>query len=285
MDKSEITKNVMKNTANMVLQDALDILDADDGRSFEEKRDAVIKRLTQKGDKELSRLLVERAIADKTGAEIKADFWQSGTVIPVDDSIFLKHVDPKDRDIFLTIQKASPLVQSMDDKAPFLDLVWREHNEDKCLMLSIVKDGDYIGYCGIKNTAQPVWEIAIELLPEWTRHGIGYVALSAMLNEMASRLGVTKYIVRIEPTNLASQKLFEKLGAKPSGITDLWFQEQTTIEKCEEAGLHLIDDNMIEVAKKFHVEPRKLLSHVLEYELIWSGKEGEVNTRPPVAPM
>ena len=136
MDKSEITKNVMKNTANMVLQDALDILDADDGRSFEEKRDAVIKRLTQKGDKELSRLLVERAIADKTGAEIKADFWQSGTVIPVDDSIFLRHVDPKDRDIFLTIQKASPLVQSMDDKAPFLDLVWREHNEDKCLMLS-----------------------------------------------------------------------------------------------------------------------------------------------------
>ena len=27
MNKSEITKNVMKNTANMVLQDALDILD------------------------------------------------------------------------------------------------------------------------------------------------------------------------------------------------------------------------------------------------------------------
>ena len=91
MDKSEITKNVMKNTANMVLQDALDILDADDGRSFEEKRDAVIKRLTQKGDKELSRLLVERAIADKTGAEIKADFWQSGTVIPVVSNILSEY--------------------------------------------------------------------------------------------------------------------------------------------------------------------------------------------------
>ena len=31
---------------------------------------------------------------------------------------------------------------------------------------------------------------------------------------------------------------------------------------------------MIEVAKKFHVEPRQLLSHVLEYELIWDRKEG-----------
>ena len=35
MDKSEVAKNVMKNAVNMVLQDALDILEADDGRSFE----------------------------------------------------------------------------------------------------------------------------------------------------------------------------------------------------------------------------------------------------------
>lgn len=274
MNKSEITKNVMKNTANMVLQDALDILEADDGKSFDEKRDAVIKLLTQKGDTELSRLLSERTVADKTGVEIKTDFWKSGTVIPAGDTVYLRPVESNDRVSFLTIQRASPLVQSMEDKDSFLDLVWREHNEDKCLKLSIIKDGDYIGYCGIKDTTLPIWEIAIELLPAWTRHGIGFVALSTMLNEMESRLGITKYTVRIEPSNLASQKLFEKLGSIPSGIADIWFQEQTTIEKCEEAGLHLIDDNMIEVAKKFHVEPRQLLSHVLEYELIWDRKEG-----------
>lgn len=273
MDKSEITKNVKKNSINMVLQEALDILDADDGKSFEEKRDAVIQRLTQKDDTELSRLLVERAIADKEGAEIKTSFWGSGTLIPVSETIFLRPVQPCDHEIFDTLQKANPLIQSMEDKEPFLDLVWREHNEDKSLMMSIVMDRDYIGYCGIKDTAQPIWEIAIELLPEWTKHGIGFLALTAMLDEMKSRLGVSKYIVRIEPANMASQKLFEKLGARPSGIVDLWFNEQTTLKKCEEAGLHLIDDDMIEVAKKFNVEPRKLLSHVLEYELLWSGKE------------
>ena len=273
MDKSEITKNVKKNSINMVLQEALDILDADDGKSFEEKRDAVIQRLTQKDDTELSRLLVERAIADKEGAEIKTSFWGSGTLIPVSETIFLRPVQPCDHEIFDTLQKANPLIQSMEDKEPFLDLVWREHNEDKSLMMSIVMDRDHIGYCGIKNTAQPIWEIAIELLPEWTKHGIGFLALTAMLDEMKSRLGVSKYIVRIEPANMASQKLFEKLGARPSGIVDLWFNEQTTLKKCEEAGLHLIDDDMIEVAKKFNVEPRKLLSHVLEYELLWSGKE------------
>ena len=33
MDKSEVGKDIKKNIVNMVLQDALDILDADDGRS------------------------------------------------------------------------------------------------------------------------------------------------------------------------------------------------------------------------------------------------------------
>ena len=104
------------------------------------------------------------------------------------------------------------------------------------------------------------------------------MTLSTMLNEMESRLGVTKYIVRIEPANLASQKLFKKLGARPCGIADLWFQEETTIKRCEEAGLHLIDNHMIEVANKFQVEPRELLSHVLEYELIWGRKADTVGS-------
>ena len=273
MDKSEVSRNAKKNIINMVLQDALDILDADDGKSFEEKRAAVIELLTQKDNTEVSQLLVERAIADKEGADIKSAFWKFGFIIPASEAIILRPVEPNDRASFLSLQGTNPLLQSMEEKEPFLDLVWREHNEDKCLMLSIVKDGEYVGYCGIKNTAQPVWEIAIELLPEWRKHGIGFIALSTMLREMKSRLAVTQYIVRIEPTNLASQKLFEKLGATPYGIIDLWFHEQATIERCEEAGLHLIDDDMIAVAKKFNVEPRKLLSHVWEYKLQWNGKE------------
>jgi len=273
MDKSEVGKDIKKNIVNMVLQDALDILNADDGKPFEEKRAAVIELLTQKDNTEASQLLVERAIADKEGSEIKTAFWKFGFIIPASETIFLRPVEPNDRASFLSLQSTNSLLQSMEEKEPFLDLVWREHNEDKSLMLSIVKNGEYVGYCGIKNTAQPVWEIAIELLPEWRKHGIGFIALSAMLREMKSRLGVTQYIVRIEPTNLASQKLFEKLGATPYGIIDLWFHEQATIEKCEEAGQHLIDDDMIAVAKKFNVEPRKLLSHVLEYKLLWIGKE------------
>ena len=144
------------------------------------------------------------------------------------------------------------------------------------VMLSIENMGSYIGYCGIKDTSQDLWEIAIELKRDWTKHGIGYPALFTMLNAIKSRLGVTEFRVRIDPTNYPSQKLFERLGAIPNGLSELWLHDHRALEKFEEENLHLIDERIVEVAKKFQVEPRKLLSHVLEYRLSWTGK-GEAN--------
>lgn len=51
-----------------------------------------------------------------------------------------------------------------------------------------------------------------------------------------------------------------------------WLHDQRALEKFEEENLHLIDDRIVEVAKKFQVEPQKLLSHVLEYRLSWTEK-------------
>lgn len=255
-----------------MLQDALDILDADDGKSFEEKRDAVISQLTRKDDSELARLLVERAIADKAGAGTKDAFWKYGRIIRVNNNVVLRPVKPCDHDGFLMIQQENSMIRSMLKEEAFCDMVWKEHNEEKSLMLSIENMGSYIGYCGIKDTSLDLWEIAIELKRDWTKNGIGYPALSTMLNAINSRLGVTEFRVRIDPTNYPSQKLFERLGAIPNGLSELWLHDQRALEKFEEENLHLIDDRIVEVAKKFQVEPQKLLSHVLEYRLSWTGK-------------
>ena len=147
--------------------------------------------------------------------------------------------------------------------------LWNEHKGNKTLNCSIIKEGKYIGYCGINNINQEPWEIAIELQPEWTNKGIGRCAITAMLDAMRSRLGVTEYKVKIEPTNAPSQKLFEKLGAVPDRIEEWLLHDPQALERCEKENLDLLDENMIEVAKKFSVEPQKLLSHVLAYRLHW----------------
>lgn len=133
----------------------------------------------------------------------------------------------------------------------------------------LILDDQYIGYCGIKNTAQGPWEIAIELYKKWTNHGLGRIAISAMLDAMVTRLGVRQFRVRIDPGNHASQKLFEKMGAQPNGVSEYLILDQKELEKVEKKNLNLIDAATVALADKFGVEPRKLLSHVLEYTLSW----------------
>lgn len=43
----------------------------------------------------------------------------------------------------------------------------------------------------------------------------------------------------------------------------------------EEENLTKIDDQLITVARKFNVEPRQLLSHVLEYKLHWDFRSAQ----------
>ena len=81
--------------------------------------------------------------------------------------------------------------------------------------------------------------------------------------------GETEFRCRIFPDNYVSQAMVKQLGAKPNGISEciLYGSE---IEKFEEDNLELIDENIKIVADEFQVEPRKLLSHILEYIIEWS---------------
>lgn len=89
------------------------------------------------------------------------------------------------------------------------------------------------------------------------------------MSEMKSRVQKREFRVKIDSDNYASQGLFEKLGAVPYGIAEFMLHKEEDIRKCEEENLQEIDDKLMEVAEKFGVEPRKLLSHVLEYRLEW----------------
>lgn len=269
MNKESVAELAVKSSMESTIQEVLDILEADDGKSFEEKKAAMIKHLSSK-ETELSEILVDRAIMEKNGLQIKTEFWRSGIVTSPDPNMVLRDVEDADRDGFLSIQLEYSPMKSMLSEEVYRDMIWREHCEDRAMNMSIVKEGTYIGYCGIKNTAQKPWEIAIEIRRDWTKNGVGPVAISAMLDAIKTRLGITEFRVRIDPGNSASQKMFERLGAVPNGISEYIVHDPSIIEKCEENNLHLIDDAVIELAEKFGVEPRKLLSHILEYTLTWS---------------
>ena len=128
-----------------------------------------------------------------------------------------------------------------------------------------------MGYCGIKNVCAEKWEVVIELLKEHTGQGVGTLAVRGLLDAVAQRCGVTEFRIRIDSDNYASQRMFEKLGALPNGVSEFLLHDVEDIRDCEEESLKDINECLIAVADKFHVEPRTLLSHVLEYKLIWHG--------------
>ena len=270
MPKEVFAEYATRSAIEETLEVALNILDADDGKTFEEKKEELIKHLQSHKEPELIGALADLAVADKASKQIKDTFWSSGEIPCSTSGVLLRDVADTDRDGYLEMQREYSLMKHMLNEPVYCDMVWNEQLDPKALMLSITKDGNYVGYCGIKNTSLENWEIAIELLPHWTNHGIGYVAIAAMMEAIALRLGVTTFRVRIDPSNLASQRLFEKLGAQPNGITEFLIHDEDALRKVEEENLHLIDESLISLGTKFGVEPRKLLSHILEYQLTYN---------------
>lgn len=211
---------------------------------------------------------LEQIRSDLSAAQQTEDkFWAGGNIVCEKASITMRRVSASDQIGFLQLQQEYSSVRSLLVDEAYRLGIWSEHMESTALMLSITREDQYIGYCGIKDTSKTPWEIVIELLPEWTRQGIGCAAISAMVSAIKARLGVSEFRVRIDPTNTASQRLFEKLGAQPNGISEFILHDAEEIRQCEELNLPLIDDALVAVAQKFNVEPRKLLSHVLEYRL------------------
>ena len=261
--KQSVTQNSQKYVRDELLQNVLDLLDADDGKTFAEKKKDIVDYIQEWANGPHADIAEEIQF----GETINQEFWKKEKEITLENGITMRRVQQSDHEGYFAIQQAYSATAYMLKNPAYCDMLWDEHISSKGLTMTILRYGNYIGYCGINNILKENWEIGIELLPEYTGQGVGYCAISKMLNKIHERLGRDFFIARIDPRNIASQKLFEKLGALPDGITADWTENESIMLQCEEEYLDQIDEELINIAKKFNVAPRKLLSHVLKYSL------------------
>lgn len=196
-------------------------------------------------------------------------FWSNGIIPMTAVNGFMRKVSESDRDNYIALQIENSVNASFLNREEYREFYWQDHNRLNALMCTIVVDGKYVGYCGIKDVSKKFWEIAIELFEKNQHKGIGKAAMTSFLNAIKERTGVDEFRIRIFADNYASQALFEKLGAEPNGVSTIWLHDDELIRECEENNMHLINEQLCKVAEKFSVEPRRLLSHVLEYKLHW----------------
>lgn len=195
------------------------------------------------------------------------------TFLVGDDTVVLRPIQTTDADFYMSVKaQYSMLYRTVIhmDKA----------DNESLLMMDLFKPESFycviedavtvtpVGYMGVKDTRDDIWEIAIELDGQFTHKGYGMRSIRLFLNEMHRITDTAEYKALVETDNLPSQKCFEKLGAKLIGLCDgpiLKLEEEK--RRFEENNMNLIDENMKELAERLEVEPRKLLSHVLEYRM------------------
>ena len=195
------------------------------------------------------------------------------SVFARDEIVILRPVTIDDADFYVSIKMQHSLMyrhliqieKYRSDRLLTEDLCQPE--SFFCIVEEVTKSAP-IGYIGIKDTRADIWEIAIELDGQHIHSGFGRRSIRLFLNEMYRVTGKVEYKATVEADNLPSQKCLEKLGADLTGLCNgsiLTTNEEK--EKFESRNLHLIDDNIRTLAMRLRVDPRKLLSHLLEYRI------------------
>ena len=148
------------------------------------------------------------------------------------------------------------------------DSLWKPVEQEYSFYCMVKLNDVSIGYVAIQDTRESIWEIVAEFDPEYCNKWFGTKSIKLFLKALQEITMYDLYRARIEVENIASQKCFEKLGAELVGIANAAIDDEEEQTRFENENLDRINANMIEFAEKLHVEPRKLLSHVLEYHLM-----------------
>ena len=185
-----------------------------------------------------------------------------------DEIILLRGYREEDNDFIRQIKKENSYNPDDYDDDEFWNMSSKWLRRKNSFLCSVIhkQDSQFIGYISIKDTSRNLWEIAIELLAEHCNKGYGFRALSTFLPAVSKLTGKKQFQALVEVDNLPSQRLMEKAGARLIDLYDYAFHgDEEKAAAFEESHLDRITDRIIDLANQIGVEPRKLLSHVLDY--------------------
>ncbi len=234
-------------------------------------RDA-LKEILDEVIKSVEKPLTEERQAAKTAAW---DFsvQKSLPVFARDDGLLIRPIQPTDEEFYRSVRLQYSLIYrsayyTAEGKKE--DLFQSEALASN-VFYCIIEDAEHslpIGYIGIKDTRTNLWEIAIELDGKSLHQGFGSRSIPLYLNEIHRITGKAEFQARVETDNIPSQRCFEKIGANLVGLCDsVVLKTEAEKLRFEERHLDLIDTHMTGLANRLGIEPRKLLSHVLDYRL------------------
>lgn len=160
--------------------------------------------------------------------EIRQAFFGEHGIAAENSEYLLRQFLPKDRDAYFddirSTQPACKWLFESEHGEEACRLLWEIFNTPKDLICAVVRKADdaYCGFCDLQSFAeQPVPELGIALIKDYQHQGIGFPALSMLMERYTQVTGCRTFISRVKPLNAPSIGLMRKLGGIPQGMASL----------------------------------------------------------------
>lgn len=194
------------------------------------------------------------------------------SIFAENEEIQLNPLREEYRDLYIQVKKENSYTLSAktgEDQEKYWEEIWNDTKAKKCFAAGIItKDtNEFVGYVAVNDTKRPLWEICIELLSDKVNRGYGTKALMLFVEKIHEITGFNEYQALVEGDNIKSQRMMDHMNAELIGIVDYFFSSEEDATAFEEENLSEIDENMTALAAKLGVEPRKLISHALDYRI------------------
>jgi len=198
---------------------------------------------------------------------------KAASVIAADDVLRIRPMQASDARFYMGIRSQwSGVVERMLERPEFgEDFFAKEILEDYSFFCIVERtdDSSPVGYVALKDTRKPDWELAGELDGDSCGKGYGARAIHLFLNALKELTGRSEYHAHVAPDNIYSQRCVKKAGFELCGIRDgTVLKTEDDKRRFEDRNLDRIDDNMRALAQELGIEPRQMLSHVLDYRII-----------------
>lgn len=155
----------------------------------------------------------------------KSEFFSEDGILVQSEKYILKTLTEDDKDNYLKLYRENSIVAKTSSKMSdvdydeFAEFVWQKLPEDDAIYVSIyyAADNAYVGNITMQHLTSDTPEVGIDVLKQYQRQGIAQDTIPMFTRRILEFKKVEFFLVRIYSDNVASTKLFEKLGAERSG--------------------------------------------------------------------
>ena len=191
--------------------------------------------------------------------------------------IELRKIKDIDREIYIELANEVWVNKKMLQDEKHNDLLWKTMFSDTEMHYAILMKHQICGFASIMKLDKEVQEIGIELFRKYHHQGIGYIALTQLLQICKREYNILKIQSKVYADNFPSILLMKKIGGVPCGITrNLCIAKHLQLE-FQKNNKDLISDNVKEVAKLFGVKPEMLISNLLLFQIPIGSDEKKFN--------